>query len=77
MYNIIPLKQFRIKLTQYAKQVSEHGNSFIVLKKSKPLFKIVPIDEDSWDTVVDFTQIDPKGVPLNKVKQALEELLEE
>ena len=30
-------------------------------------------DESEWETVVDFTTIDDKGVPLNKVLKALQE----
>jgi len=77
MKNLISLKELRTKLTSYAKKVSEDGESFLVLKKSKPIFKIVPADEESWETVVDFTKIHPKGVPLTKVKKAINEILSE
>lgn len=75
MNNLVSLKDLRVKLTDYTKRVSEKGDSFIVLRKSKPVFKIVPIEEDSWETVIDFTEIDPHGVPVQKVKRALTELL--
>lgn len=75
MHNLVSLKNFRTKLTDYTRLVSEHGNSFIVLRKSKPVFKIVPIEEDSWETVVDFTKIDKKGVSFDDVKKAAAELL--
>ena len=32
--------------------------------------KIVPIEEDSWETVVDFTKIDKKGVSFADVKKS-------
>jgi antitoxin (DNA-binding transcriptional repressor) of toxin-antitoxin stability system len=75
MNNLVSLKDLRTKLTDYTRLVSEHGNSFIVLKKSKPVFKIVPIEEDSWETVVDFTEIDKKGVSFADVKKVAAELL--
>ena len=74
MNNLVSLKDLRIKLTDYTKRVSEYGDSFIVLKKSKPVFKIVPIEEDSWETVVDFTKIDANGVSFHDIKKAAAEL---
>jgi len=70
MNNLVSLKELRTKLSDYTKRVSEHGDSFIILKKSKHVFKIVPIEEDSWETVVDFTEIDKTGVSFENVKKA-------
>ena len=75
MKNLVSLKDIRLKLTEYTKRVEENGESFLVLRKSKPVFKIVPVETDSWETIVNFTEIDPQGVPVNKVKQALSEIL--
>ncbi len=75
MNNLVSLKDFRTKLTDYTRLVLEKGNSFVVLKKSKPVFKVVPIEEDSWETVVDFTKINNKGVSFDNVKKAAAELL--
>ena len=53
--NILGLKELRENMQKYASLV-ERGESFIVVKKSKPVFKIVPTDsEDQWETVADFT----------------------
>ena len=41
--NIIGLKQLRQDTTRYAELVSK-GQSFLIIKRSKPLFKIVPAD---------------------------------
>jgi len=76
MNNLVSLKEIRTKLTEYTKRVEENGEAFLVLRKSKPVFKIVPVEEDSWETVVDFTKINPKGVPVVKVKKALQEMLQ-
>lgn len=61
--HIIGLKELRGNVQKYASLV-EKGNSFIVIKKSKPLFKISSVDEDEglWETVVDFTKIRKGGI---------------
>ena len=43
MEAIIGLKELRENVAFYAKAVSQ-GQVFIVVKQSKPLFKIVPLD---------------------------------
>ena len=61
---ILGLKELRENMQKYASRV-EKGESFIVIKKSKPLFKISSIDEDEglWETIVDFTKIRKGGIP--------------
>ncbi|HEX9664352.1 MAG TPA: hypothetical protein VGA49_00870 [Patescibacteria group bacterium] len=63
MEKFVSLKNFRLKLTDYAKRIEKKGESFLVLKRSKAVFKVVPVEEENWETIIDFTQIDPKGVP--------------
>ncbi len=55
-------------MQKYASRV-EKGESFIVVKKSKPLFKISSLDEDEWlwETVVDFTKIKKGGIPAKEL----------
>lgn len=50
-------------MQEYARKVQK-GDSFIVFKKSKPLFKISPIDEGLWEEVIDFTKISKGGVDI-------------
>ena len=73
--HILGLKELRENMQKYASRV-EKGESFIVVKKSKPLFKISSIDEDEglWEMVVDFTKINKNGVPATKVLKALRQL---
>lgn len=73
--NIIGLKDLRVNMQKYASRV-EKGESFVVVKKSKPLFKISSPDEDEglWETVVDFTRINKDGVDAKKVLGALRKL---
>jgi len=43
----------------------------MVFKKSKPLFKISPIDEEYWEEVIDFTKIKKGGVNLKELLKRL------
>ena len=70
MCNIINLKDLRENVTKYASRIDK-GDSFIVMRRSKPLFKICPVDEDGWETVIDFTQFRKGGMPVNEVIRAL------
>jgi len=73
--HILGLKELRENMQKYASRV-EKGESFIVVKKSKPIFKISSVDEDEglWETVVDFTKINKNGVDAKKVLRALQKL---
>lgn len=64
MDKIIGLKELRENVNLYVDQV-KRGASFIVVKRSKPIFKISPLDDETnWETAVDFTKIKKGGVPL-------------
>ncbi len=65
---ILGLKELRENMQKYALRV-EKGESFIVVKKSKPLFKISSLDEDEgpWETVIDFTKIRKGGIPAKEL----------
>ena len=62
---IVGLKELRENIETYISKVRE-GDSFIVVKKSKPVFKISPADDDQelWESVIDFTKIKKGGVPI-------------
>jgi len=70
MENIINLKSLRENMQEYAQKVKK-GQSFMVFKKSKPLFKISPIDEEYWEEVIDFTKIKKGGISLKELIQRL------
>lgn len=63
--SIIGLKDLRENMTDYISQINK-GGSFIVVRKSKPVFRITPIDEwgdeGSWESIIDFTKIRKGGV---------------
>ena len=79
-HSIIGLKDLRENTESYIAKI-KRGRSFVVVKKSKPVFKITPVDEwgdeGVWETVVDFTQINSKGVPVADVRKALAEIRKE
>lgn len=73
MKNIIHLKELRENVSKYAAKVNR-GQSFIVMKHSKPLFRISPIDdEEGWETLIDFTKIRKGGIPIDELIKRLED----
>lgn len=73
MQTVIGLKELRQDTENYITQV-ENGKSFIVMRRSKPVFKIVPpedADEAAWETVVDFTKLRRGGVVLAELLKRL------
>jgi antitoxin (DNA-binding transcriptional repressor) of toxin-antitoxin stability system len=70
MQNIIGLKEFRQNVNAYAERVKK-GDSFIVMKKTKPLFKLVAAEDELWEEVVDFTKIKKGGVDIQDVLSRL------
>lgn len=71
MESLIALKDLRLNMDKYATAVKA-GKSFIVLKQSKPLFKLSPVDEDgSWEEVINFANIKKGGVNIDELLAAL------
>ena len=73
---IVGLKELRENMETYISRVHK-GDSFIVVRKSKPVFKISSPDEDAeefWETVIDFTKIRKGGVPADEILSALRSL---
>lgn len=71
MDNLINLKDLRQNVAKYATQVSK-GNSYVVMKRSRPLFKICPVDENGWETVIDFTRFQAGGISVHELLKKLE-----
>ena len=64
---IIGLKDLRQNINKYYSAVQK-GNSFIVVRKSKPLFQVVPLDDEGiWERVVDFTKLKKSGVSIEDI----------
>ncbi len=74
MKQLVGAKELRENLERYINRVKK-GESFIVVKKSKPVFKIVPPDsEEKWETVADFTGMNKNGVSARKILKELRKL---
>lgn len=65
---LIGLKELRENAGDYIAQIQK-GKTFIVMRRSRPVFKISPTDDcqDFWEPVVDFTKIKKGGVPLKSL----------
>lgn len=75
--NIIGLKELRANTGKYITQV-EKGKSFVVVKKSTPIFQISPVNEDSlWEEIADFTKIKKEGIPFSTIISRLKLLIAE
>jgi len=65
--NTVSLKDLREQFPKYIEAIAK-GQSFTVVKRSKPIFQINPIQDDGeWQTIVDFTHIDTDGVPADAI----------
>jgi prevent-host-death family protein len=67
-HSIVGLKELRENIDSYISAV-EKGRSFVVVRKSKPVFKISSLEEsdDLWEKIVDFTKIRKGGIGINQL----------
>lgn len=61
MKNIVGLKEFRENLGTYEAKIQK-GQSFVIMKRSKPIFTVGPVEADGWETVIDFTEFKKNGI---------------
>ncbi len=75
MNKIIGLKELRENVDSFIAQINK-GDSFVVVRKSKPIFKIAPIDfeEINWERVADFTKLNEKGISAREILSKLKTL---
>ena len=74
--NTVGLKDLRENMETYIKRVRK-GESLTVFRHSEPVFRITPVDADDeagWETVIDFTELHPNGVPAKDVLKALRKM---
>lgn len=69
MENIVGLKELRQNFDKYATLVRK-GKTLIVVKRSKPVFRLSPLEEE-WEEVVDFTKIRKGGVSIREILSRL------
>lgn len=70
---ITNLKSFREETSKYLAQI-EKGTSFVVFRRSTPLFIVSPVDyneEEGWEVLGDFSKMNGGGVPAKQVLAAL------
>lgn len=75
-HQVVGLKELRENMEEYISRVKK-GASFTVARRSQPIFEISPVgaeDESLWETIVDFTTINPNGVSAKEVLRALKKL---
>ena len=72
--SIIGLRELRENTDAYIAAVGK-GQSFIVMKRSKPVLKITsPDDEDMWEQVANFTTIHRDGVSARGILREIRKL---
>ncbi len=70
MQNIVKLKDLRQNMETYVDRVKK-GQDFVVFRRSEPIFRILPIEEERWETVIDFTKIKKGGVTIDELLKRL------
>jgi antitoxin (DNA-binding transcriptional repressor) of toxin-antitoxin stability system len=72
MENLVGLKELRENVDTYVAEVQK-GKSFIIVRRSMPIFKLSPPNEDSelWERVIDFTKIRKGGVEIKELLSRL------
>jgi len=69
--NLITVKELREDMPAIINKI-RRGGEFLVLKKSKPVFRISsPEADEAWETVIDFTKIRKGGVKIDDLIKAL------
>lgn len=70
MEKIIGLRALRENTGAYVRAV-QRGASFVVMRHSQPLFRMTPLHDDDWETVIDFTRIKRGGVDIKELLSRL------
>jgi prevent-host-death family protein len=64
----VGLKELRENMEVFINRVNK-GESITVYRRSTPLFKLTPIDEEEggWETIIDFTKEIGGGMPVDEL----------
>jgi hypothetical protein len=73
MKNVIAVKELRENLGKYEALV-KGGRSFVVLKRSRPIFTIGPVEDGEWETVIDFSKFKKNGMPIDELISRLKHI---
>ena len=73
--NIVGLKELRENMEKYITRVN-NGESIIVFRRSTPLFRLSPIDEDEgmWETIINFPKEIGHGVPIEELLESMRKM---
>jgi len=66
---IVPFKEFRLNSMKYISSL-EKGASFLVVKRSRPVFRLEPVDE-VWENIGDFTTLTGGGISAKELLKLL------
>ncbi len=71
----VGLKELRENMEKYISRVNK-GESITVLRRNEPIFRLTPVDEEEmgWETVIDFTEINPRGVSGKEILKRLKKI---
>lgn len=70
MKQALGLKELRENLETYIGQI-KIGKSFTIYRRSKPVFKISPVQDELWEEVIDFTKLKKSGVKISELLKRL------
>jgi prevent-host-death family protein len=70
METIVGLKELREHIDKYASR-AQKGETLMVVRRSKPLFRITGAEEAEWEEVIDFTKIKKGGVKMQDILSRL------
>lgn len=70
MSKLIGLRDLRENTNTYIQRVAK-GESFIVFKRLKPVFKITSPENEQWEELVDFTKLKKGGIEINELLSRL------
>ncbi len=78
--NIVGFKELRENADKYIDTV-EKGRTFTIVRRSKPIFKMVPVDEYGdegvWETIADFHDKNGKGIKMQDFAEMLKKSIYE
>ncbi len=66
---ILAFKEFRLNAPKYIARL-EKGESFLVMKRSRPAFRLEPVEE-VWENIGDFSKMPGGGISVEKLIKAL------
>ncbi len=72
---VVGLKELRENMEKYISRVDK-GESITVMRRNRPIFRLSPVDEEEmgWETIIDFTEINPRGVSGKEILKRLKKL---